>query len=207
MGKYRLSSIKIRMAKNGNKYVKVKIQNIDDPNAKIDDYYFFSEGAVRCYEPYLSFVNGGISNFDKQIPEQYLIIYGEYCDFRPGYKFFKKHLKDDLNNNIHKGDYVRDSNRKVKVYDTLTVFCRYYIESGEKIYGKLSPKEVGQREFRRCCVIYSLDLERKLNNLSELNYVSDNNLVSDDEFSSSYYNDSIDMDQQSQKYWEDLGIF
>lgn len=216
MGEFILSSIRIKRAKNGNKYIVAKMKDLNNPSAKEVDYPYplFSEVAVKLYEPYLSFANGGKSDSDKQIPKEYLKIYGEYYYYTPGVKFFKKHSKDDLKNKIRKGDYVRDTNGKVVVYEKLLVFCRQYInEDGSKEFAdKESPREVGVREFKYCCESYSKGLEDKLNNKNPKSYCASgynetNNNECDDYLGSLYYDDGIDMDQQNQKYWEDLGLF
>ena len=211
MGKFRLHSIKIKRAINNTKYVVAKKQNLDCPWEEETDYICFSDNAVRLYEPYLAFANGGKSDVDKQIPEQCLIIDGGYYDYKFEHFFFRKYIKNDLKNGARKGDYIRNTDGKVVIFDTLRIFCQYYLDKCGNInfLAKQSPKEVGMREYRYCCIPYSKDLEEQLNGVCISHYSGDDYYQTDnyDDRDSIYYDDNLDMDQQSQEYWEDLGIF
>lgn len=228
MPKFKLNSIRIRTAKNGCKYVTARIKAEPDSHGTEEDYINFSDSMVQLYEPYLSVEKGGISPIEKEIPIQYTIIYGEYILYKPNQLFFKLHTKDDIAKGIHKGDYVRLPDGKVAVYNSLKVFCHYYIDdiTGKKEYSdKQSPEEVGSREFKYRCIPYSKDLEQKLNHedwkcndskhldylreeeikYCDANYKDYDYYYGDEDDSS--YDDGLDMNQQSQNYWESNGLF
>lgn len=107
------------------------------------------------------------------------------------------------------------------MFQSLRIFCQYFIdELGQKTWIKgESPTEVYQREYKYKCVPYSENLEYILNQKKEKyriaqtipsDELSDNNYDEteyDDDNASSFYDDGLDMDQQSEEYWQELGIF
>lgn len=110
----------------------------------------------------------------------------------------------------------------MQVFNSLRIFCQYYIdEFGERIWIKgESPEEVFRRDFKYKCVPYSITLETELNQNKQkyainkitsydedINNINDYEYEEDDNDSSLYYDDGLDMDQQSEDYWKELGIF
>lgn len=203
MGKYRLSNIHIRIARNGNEYMTARMKEIS--TGKEDDFITFNKNQINLIKPYLLTSQGGTSHSPKEIPEQYILINGGYYEC-PCQKSFRKHTKGKS-----KGEYYRSSNGKVQVFEKLIVFCQYYMDNGELVFPhKESPLEVCQREFSYSCIPYTKEKELELN--QELNEGINNDdftPIWEDDYdnASLYYDDGLDMDQQNEDYYKELGIF
>ena len=220
MAEFLLSSIMIRIARNGSKYITGKLKNKHCPGEDEFDFINFSQEMVRILEPYLSKTRGGIAEQDKNIPTELRTITGCWLDYPISEVFFQKYTKNIPSENIHKGDYIRNEDGSVQTFSSLRIFCQYYIdEFGQKVWIKgESPDEVFMREFKYKCEPYSTALEMELNqnkqkyaksstdfyeeDIDDINYDTE-----DDDNSSLYYDDSLDTDQQSEDYWKALGIF
>lgn len=219
MAKFLLSSIMIRIARNGSKYITGKLKNKRCPWEDEFDFINFSQEMVRILEPYLSKTRGGIAEQDKNIPTELRTITGCWLDYSVSEVFFQKYTKNIPSENIHKGDYIRNEDGSVQTFSSLRIFCQYYIDEGQKVWLKgESPYEVFMREFKYKCEPYSTELEMKLNQNKQKyaksptnDYETDNDNSSlyeeDSDNSSLYYNDGLDMNQQSEDYWKALGIF
>lgn len=221
MAEFLLSSIMIRIARNGSKYITGKLKSKRCPWEDEFDFINFSQEMVKILEPYLSKKRGGIAEQDKNIPTELRTITGCWLDYPVPERFFQKYTKNIPAKNINKGDYIRNIDGSVQTFSILRIFCQYYIdELGEKVWIKgESPHEVFIREFKYKCEPYSTMLEIELNqnkqkyakssknfyeneDIDNINYYEE-----DDDNSSLYYDDGLDMDQQSENYWKELGIF
>nr|WP_302830558.1 hypothetical protein [uncultured Bacteroides sp.] len=204
MGKYKLSNIRIRFAINKNEYMTAKIKDIF--TGKEDDFITFNKNQINIIKPYLPITQGGTANPFKEIPEQYTLIDGGYYEYYPVQKFFRKHTKGEL-----RGKYYRNPDGKVQIFEKLIVFCQYYIENGKRNFPhKESPTEIGQREFSYSCIPYTKEKEIELNQRLNANINDDASFQiweNDYENASTYYDDGLDMDQQSEDYYKELGIF
>ena len=218
MAEFLLSSIMIRTARNGSKYVIGKLKNKKYDWEKEFNFISFSQEMVRILEPYLSINKGGIAEEDKNIPIELRTITGCWVDYPVPNKFFKKYTQNIPSKNIHKGDYIRNEDGSMQVFNSLRIFCQYYIdEFGEKVWIKgESPQEIFMREFKYKCIPYSTILETELNQnapkhandqIISKEYDDINYYEEDENDSSLYYNDSLDMDEQSEDYYKELGIF
>lgn len=221
MADFLLSSIMIRTARNGSKYITGKLKNKRCPWENEFDFINFSQEMVKILEPYLSKQKGGTAQQDKNVPTELRTITGCWCDYSVPERFFQKYTKNIPAENINKGDYIRNVDGSVQIFSTLKIFCQYYIdEFGQKVWIKgESPYEVFMREFKYKCEPYSIALEMKLNQnkqkyaKSPTNYYdeedNDNSSLyeEDSDNSSLYYDDGLDMNQQSEDYWKELGIF
>lgn len=222
MAEFLLSSIMIRIARNGSKYITGKLKNKKCPWEEEFDFINFSQEMVRILAPYLSKTKGGIAEEDKTIPIELRTITGKWIYYTACEPFFEKHTKNIPAKNIYKGDYIRNEDGSVQVFNSLRIFCQYYIdEFGERIWIKgESPEEVFRRDFKYKCVPYSITLETELNQNKQkyainkitsydedINNINDYEYEEDDNDSSLYYDDGLDMDQQSEDYWKELGIF
>ena len=211
----------IRIARNGSKYITGKLKNKKCSWEEEFDFINFSQEMVRILEHYLSKNKGGIAEKDKNIPIELRTITGCWIDYSVPDSFFEKYTKNIPSENIHKGDYIRNEDGCVTVFKVLRIFCQYYIdEFGEKVWVKgESPQEVFIRDFKYKCIPYSTKLETELNqnkqkyaspqitsheeDIDDIDYYE----YEEDNNSSLYYNDGLDMDQQSEDYWKELGIF
>ena len=221
MGRFLLSHIKIRVARNNSRYITGKLNNQICTGDRETDFISFSKRMIELLEPYLSKQNGGTAEIDKEIPLELRTITGCWIDCSVKEKFFKKYTKNIPFQNIKKGEYIRKKDGTVAVFQSLRIFCQYFIdELGQKTWIKgESPTEVYQREYKYRCVPYSENLEYILNQKKEKyriaqtipsDELSDNNYDEteyDDDNASSFYDDGLDMDQQSEEYWQELGIF
>lgn len=224
MAEFLLSSIMIRTARNGSKYITGKLKNKKCPWEEEFDFHSFSQEMVKILAPYLSKTKGGIAEEDKNIPIELRTITGCWIYHPHPFheQFFEKYTKNIPTKNIHKGDYIRNEDGCVAVFKALRIFCQYYIdEFGEKVWIKgESPYEVFMQDFKYRCVPYSTTLEAELNqdkqkyainettsydeDIDNINYYE---YEEDDNDSSLHYDDGLDMDQQSEDYWKELGIF
>lgn len=205
MARYLFSSIRILTARNNNKYVRAKLRNLDYAEKEFD-YIFFqlSSEWIKNIEPYLSTKNGGTADKDLPIPNYLRTFNGKWINYHIGDRFFKK----------HKGSFVRKADGTVEVFTSLKIFCLYYYDNelGQEQYFKNGFPETIAKQIRRIkkryIVPYSETLERELNKELTNDY-SIEPYVEDDEYdtSSLYYDDGLDMDQQSEDFYKELGIF
>lgn len=148
----------------GKKYLYASLQNAKCIWETPQTFTNFNENVVKAFEKLLPINKGGLAQQELPIPPELTTVTGHWVDFVPTQKFYKQHLSDHApvppsptNPNgrpaIKAGELVKKNNIPI-VYDTLRVFCLYYLdEFGERNYphGE-SPQEVGQRAFSAYCV-------------------------------------------------------
>ena len=207
MARYELTNVTICSA-YGQKFIKARVINVNDPNDFMNDYCtygLYNMNHAEKLAPYIIKSRGGLSDVDLPIPYKYRYFYADWEEYKPESRFF---WKPDLNM------YKRDSNGKVKVYSKMRVLCEYCInEQKKKEYWKHSfPYERGRRRFEYKVRIgefvpYDKELELQLNNCSTSCDNAYDNYEEEYNWNNDYYNDGLDMDQQSESYWQELGIF
>ena len=126
----------IRIARNGSKYITGKLKNKRCPWEDEFDFINFSQEMVRILAPYLSKTKGGIAEEDKNIPIELRTITGKWIYYTAREPFFEKHTKNISAKNIYKGDYIRNEDGSVQVFNSLRIFCQYYIDE----FGNISRK-------------------------------------------------------------------
>ena len=210
MGKFRLYNICIRVDIYKKEYMTAYMQDIH--TGYNYEFITFNQDHIALIKPYLAMSKGGRLT----IPEEYILIEGEFINYQFNFKFFKKSPKGTCS------EYYRNADGTVQVFNSLIVFCQFYIdEFGQKQYLRHeSPQEVANREYHHLCNYrrvpyncepYSEEKERVLNQqfIHKTEYEDDdfNQSMSDYEDSSSFYDDGLDMDQQSEDFYKDLGIY
>lgn len=148
----------------GKKYLYASLQNAKCIWETPQTFTNFNENVVKAFEKLLPINKGGLAQQELPIPPELTTVTGHWVDFVPTQKFYKQHLSDHApvppsptNPNgrpaIKAGELVKKNNIPI-VYDTLRVFCLYYLdEFGERNYPRgESPQEVGQRAFSAYCV-------------------------------------------------------
>lgn len=148
----------------GKKYLYASLQNAKCIWETPQTFTNFNENVVKAFEKLLPINKGGLAQQELPLPPELTTVTGCWIDYIPPQKFYKQHLSDHatvapsaLNPQgrpaIKAGELVKKNNIPI-VYDTLRVFCLYYLdEFGEKQFLRgESPQEVGQRAFNAYCV-------------------------------------------------------
>ena len=148
----------------GKKYLYASLQNAKCVWETPQTFTNFNENVVKAFEKVLPINKGGLAQTEQPIPPEFTTITGHWVDYIPTQKFYKQHLSDHApvppsptnpqgRPAIKAGELVKKNGIPI-VYDTLRVFCLYYLdEFNEKQYLRgESPQEVGQRAFSAYCV-------------------------------------------------------
>lgn len=148
----------------GKKYLYASLQNAKCIWETPQTFTNFNENVVKAFEKVLPINKGGLAQTEQPIPPELTTVTGHWVDYIPTQKFYKQHLSDHApvppsptnpqgRPAIKAGELVKKNNIPI-VYDTLRVFCSYYLdEFNEKQYLRgESPQEVGQRAFNAYCV-------------------------------------------------------
>ena len=168
MAQYNILNPELKTIQNGpntgKKYLYASLQNAKCIWENPQTFTSFNENVVKAFEKLLPISKGGLAQEEKPIPPELTTVTGHWVDFMPTQKFYKQHLSDHApvppsptNPNgrpaIKAGTLVKKNNIPI-VYNTLRVFCLYYLdELGERNYLRgESPQEVGQRAFNAYCV-------------------------------------------------------
>lgn len=211
MAKYKLYNIRIFIDRDGRRYIRAMKHNMDNPNEKDSNYLSLSydSRAGEILAPYFSKENNGTGDIDSSIPEHLTYIYGEYKLYTPKTKFYRKRAN---------GEFITDEFGNTKLFDTLQIFCEYsYDEFGEKQYWPKSKLEKRGRQdfdygvYKGYIIPYSEELDKSdklsLHNNDKSDFYDDNYYDEEYNYNNEYYDDGLDMDQQSESYWQELGIF
>lgn len=168
MAQYNILNPELKTIQNGpntgKKYLYASLQNAKCIWETPQTFTSFNENVVKAFEKLLPINKGGLAQQELPIPPELTTVTGHWADFVPTQKFYKQRLSDyapvppsPTNPNgrpaIKAGELVKKNNIPI-VYDTLRVFCLYYLdEFGKKNYLRgESPQEVGQRAFNAYCV-------------------------------------------------------
>lgn len=153
----------------GQKYLYASLQNKNCIWETPQTFTSFNPNIVKAYEQLLPIDKGGLAQTAQTIPPELTVVTGHWADYIPPQKFYKQHLSDHApvppsptnpqgRPAIKAGELVKKNGIPI-IYDTLRVFCLYYLdEKGERNYARgEAPKEVGQRAFSAYCVPISTD--------------------------------------------------
>lgn len=153
----------------GQKYLYASLQNKNCIWETPQTFTSFNPNVVKAYEQLLPVDKGGTAQTAQAIPSELSTVMGHWADYMPPQKFYKQHLSDHApvppsptnpqgRPAIKAGELVKKNGIPI-IYDTLRVFCLYYLdEKGERNYAKgESPIEVGQRAFNAYCVPVTSD--------------------------------------------------
>lgn len=148
----------------GKKYLYASLQNAKCIWETPQKFTSFNENVVKAFEQILPINKGGLAQTAQPIPPELSTVTGHWADYMPTQKFYKQHLSDHApvppsptnpqgRPAIKAGELVKKNGIPI-VYDTLRVFCLYYLdEKGERNYARgEAPYEVGQRAFSAYCV-------------------------------------------------------
>lgn len=174
MARYRIIEPCLRVVPQGKqnagkKYLYAKLQNTMCIWEEPQTYTTFNEYIVKAFEQLLPVQQGGLAAEAKEIPAELSIITGSWVNYKPEQKFHKVHLSNHPavppsptnprgRAAIKAGDIVSRNGIPI-VYDTLRVFCCYYIdEFGKQVFQRgEEPHEVGDRAFKSYCIPISED--------------------------------------------------
>lgn len=148
----------------GKKYLYASLQNAKCIWETPQTFTNFNENVVKAFEQVLPIDKGGLAQTAQPIPPELTTVTGHWVDYVPPQKFYKQHLSDHApvppsptnpqgRPAIKAGELVKKNGIPIQ-YDTLRVFCLYYLdEFNEKQYLRgESPQEVGQRAFNAYCI-------------------------------------------------------
>lgn len=148
----------------GKKYLYASLQNAKCIWETPQTFTNFNENVVKAFEQVLPINKGGLAQTEQPIPPELATVTGHWVDYMPTQKFYKQHLSDHApvppsptnpqgRPAIKAGELVKKNGIPIQ-YDTLRVFCLYYLdEFNEKQYLRgESPQEVGQRAFNAYCI-------------------------------------------------------
>lgn len=159
MARFKLINLQLLTIKAGTragkKYFYADLLNLNDPFAKrLNKYLNFDPSFVTLFEPLLPTSVGGTALTEQPIPAELSTITGCMIDYKPPTLFHKKYLTTNAQYGTIAGEYVKDSDGTAIVYDTLRVFCRYYLdENGKQAWADgESPEEAGRAAFSSYCV-------------------------------------------------------
>ena len=150
----------------GKEFIRAKIKNVKAFYEEAQTFMCFQDDIVAALKPYISINKNGTAQEDKPIPAEFNVT-GCWCDFIPGFPFYKKHLSHHAavvanpqapkgKPEIKIGDLVKDDDGwgNPILFTKLRVFCQYYIDDdGSKVWLKgCAPDEMGQQAFAAYCV-------------------------------------------------------
>ena len=146
----------------GKEYLHGVLVNNDCPWEDPVRYVSFNDNAVKFIKTLLPAAKGGTSAEEKELPEAYKNIQGQFVEVQSPTPFHKKHLSafpaKGNRPQINVGDLVKDydpitNEPSPRIYTKLVVFCQYYICDGEKQFMKGStPEEQFQQMWKNLCV-------------------------------------------------------
>lgn len=169
MAKFELIAIEIATIKKGDnqgkKYMAITLMNTLDPLSPSRKMTDFDDGHVKVYSKYVPKKNGGELEADElTLPDNLKYINGCFQTWSPckeNIPFTKMYVTDGthtVNGNPiqHKnGDTVVDKNGNPRLYDSIRVFCRYYMDPDFPGIPQYAPgcsaAEVGQQYFNNFC--------------------------------------------------------
>lgn len=159
MARFKLVNILIKVVKkegslnNGKEYLIADMINLNCPRSTSPRYTSFYGPYIDQVKPFLSTAAGGTGTTTTELPAELGIVTGTFVPYKPVQQFYKKHLTANPEKGYKIGDLVT-LDGKPRIYDTLIVFCEYYMdEFGEKTWltGN-SPEQAGEQAFGNYCV-------------------------------------------------------
>lgn len=160
MAKYQIQTIKIatieKGANKGKDYMVIEMTNVLAPLDGAIKSTEFNETIVNLYKPFVDKVN--------ELPQELKFISGHFVTWAPPKEcvpFNKIYVTEGTHrvNGIdvpHKnGDTIVDRFGQPRLYDSVVVFCRYYMDPDfpgiPQYYKGNNPVETGQRYFDAFC--------------------------------------------------------
>lgn len=157
MARFKLSDASLKIItkgpNKGQKYLIAQTLNLNDPYAVSRTFVSFTKAVVAIWDTLLPASKGGSAAAELPVPDNLAIIMGRYMTYKPATKFHKVYLYDRPEKGQKAGDIMKIEERPV-VFDTLEVFCRYFInDDGEKEWADgESPEKAGERAFKSYCI-------------------------------------------------------
>ena len=166
MAKFELFDAQIKQIENGqNKgkfYLAGRLVNVLAPLDKRQKFTEFDESVVEQYKAYIPISKGGTAQEGTQLPDILRYVSGHYVTWIPPKEcipFNRIYVTDltDSNGVTHRaGELIKDKNGNPRLYESIVVFCRYYIDPDfpgqPQYYSGNNPSQKGEQYFGQFCV-------------------------------------------------------
>lgn len=166
MAKFELFDAQIKQIESGqNKgkyYLAGRLVNVLAPLDKRQKFTEFDESVVEQYKAYIPIRKGGTAQEGTQLPDILRFVSGHYVTWCPPKEcipFNRIYVTDltDSNGVLHKaGELIKDKNGNPRLYESIVVFCRYYIDPDfpgqPQYYSGNNPSQKGEQYFGQFCV-------------------------------------------------------
>ena len=166
MAKFELFDAQIKKIEKGQNagkfYLAGKLVNVLAPLDKRQKFTEFDESVVEQYKAYIPVNKGGTAQEGTQLPDLLKYISGHYVTWVPPKEcipFNRIYVTDltDANGVVHKaGELIKDKNGNPRLYESIVVFCRYYIDPDfpgqPQYYSGNNPTQKGEQYFGQFCV-------------------------------------------------------
>lgn len=169
MAKFELFDAQIRKIEKGQNagkfYLAARLVNVLAPLDKRQKFTEFDESIVDQYRQFIPVSKGGTGAEDVKLPDILRYVSGHYVTWIPPKEcipFQRIYVTDvtDANGKMHPaGSIIKDKNGNPRLYESVVVFCRYYIDPDfpgqPQYYSGNNPSQKGEQYFGQFCVAYN----------------------------------------------------
>lgn len=167
MARFKLINLTVRSIERGQnrgkQFISGGLLNLLDQASEPQTILMFNENQVVLFKQYIPKSRGGDGPEDVVLPPELSEVRGHFVTWQPPKAcspFIKYYVQDNPASGIKSGEPVKDRRTgKVRLYESVRVFCRYYIDPdfpGQVSYNKgESPEEKGQAYFNSFCSSYN----------------------------------------------------